>query len=77
MSSGKLNGKLITKYREATGAEYGALAADIGVSPSLVRQMEDGYYPRRNSTEIIEALAKRLGCSVGALVIPAEAKKAS
>lgn len=77
MSSGRVNGNLIRRYIAEKKATYESLAAEIGVSTSLVRQMEHGYYPRRNSNEILSALAQLLGCSVGALVTPPVAKKAS
>lgn len=77
MENGRLNGKLITNYMKATGTEYGAIAAEIGVSTSIVRQMEQGYIPRRNREQILTVLAQYLGHSVGALVIPSGAKKAS
>jgi transcriptional regulator with XRE-family HTH domain len=77
MSNGRLNGKLITEHRKKTKASYGTMAAEIGVSTGMIRQMEEGYYPRRNADEIIQALANILGCSVGALIIPSEATKAS
>lgn len=76
--NGRLNGKLITEYLEgAKETTYSTLASDIGVSTGIVRQMEDGYLPRRNTDKILAALAKVLGCSVGALVTPPVAKKAS
>lgn len=67
MHSGRLNGKLIMERVKARGITFNALAAEIGVSPSLIRQMSEGYLPRRHATELLEKLSKTLGVSVGAL----------
>lgn len=74
MKSVRLNGAVITELRLKPGASYEALASDIGVSPSVVRQMENGYVPRRRREEILKRLAEIRGCSVGALLLP-EAKR--
>jgi hypothetical protein len=72
----RLNGTKITEYMKKHGVDYGALAAEIEVSPSLLRQMEDGYYPRRGGDEIVGRLAQRMGVSVAALTLTEEAKQA-
>lgn len=76
MESGRLNGRLITEYMRKKRIAYGSLAADIGVSPSLLRQMEEGYLPSRGREAIVSRLAKILGCSVGALFTQVVAKTA-
>lgn len=58
---------LITEYRNATLATYGAIASELGISPSAVRQMEEGYLPKRGREEILSRLSKMLGKGVGAL----------
>lgn len=73
----RLNGELITEYLKKPGASYGGMAAELGVSPSLLRQMEEGYLPRKGWEKIKNRLAQVLGVSVGALTLGAdEAKRA-
>jgi len=77
MSDGRLERSLVEKAIENAGGR-GALATYLGVSPSLVRQLEDGYVPRRNADQILGRLAEKAGCSVAALyVLPPEANGAA
>lgn len=67
---------MITEYMESQNVSRGALAAQIGISPSLVDQMEEGYLPQRKRDLIISRLAAVMGVSVAALFLPSEAKTA-
>lgn len=68
MNNGRLNGKLILERMKELGFTNIGLAAEIGVSPSLVHQMIQGYLPRRNGDELLERLSKILQVNEAALV---------
>lgn len=70
----RLNGQLLSEYRQKNGKTYGGIAAELGISPSTVRQMEEGYLPRKGRVEILARLATLLGVSVAALTLAPEAK---
>jgi len=70
MYSGRLNGKMITEVKQTKGITHYCLAGRLGVSPSLLSQMEQGYLPPRNRERILGALAAEIGVSVAALFLP-------
>lgn len=70
MCSGRLNGKVITDLKQKKGISHNGLAGRIGVSPSLLKQMEDGYLPPRNRERILAALSTEAEVSVAALFLP-------
>lgn len=70
----RLNGQLITGYMQKNKLGLGGMAAEVGVSPSLLRQMIEGYSPRKGREEILTRLATLLGVSVTALTLAPEAK---
>lgn len=70
MGNGRVNGKLIVERRKAQRLTVEALAAEIGVSTSLMRAIEKDYMPREKVDEIIAGLARVLGISADTLVTP-------
>lgn len=62
-----VNGRLITERRKKKKISVNALATIAEVSPSLMRQIEDGYFPRENGEQILGRISQELGISVTAL----------